>query len=214
MNNATIAIAMATLRYTTHIVRRFHPARCWNQRLCRRTAGGIGAGTDVTRAGREAVMRLLGGVALALGLASLAGCPSVTPPGPPPPPGPIPLSQVPGALADPLDGLADAIGRQCALARPPGDWPAWCAEFVAESQSPRAWLERRFQAQELVDAARPEGLVTGYYEPLIHGSLTRESARQAPIRARPADLLIIDLASIEPKLQGLRLRGRVDGAAP
>lgn len=155
--------------------------------------------------------RWLGMLALALGLATLAGCPSVTPPTPPAPPKPIPLGQVPGVQADPLDGLVDVIGRQCALARPPDNWPVWCAEFAAERGAPRAWLERRFRALELVDETRPEGLVTGYYEPLIRGSLTRESARQAPIRARPADLLVIDLASVEPKLQGLRLRGRVDG---
>ena len=205
MKNATIATAMATFRYTTHIVRLFESIGCWNRPLCR--PGTARRPAPAGRLGRP--MRVL---ALALGLAGLAGCPSVRPPATPPaPPVPVPLFQLPGTAADPLDGLADAIGRQCALARPPGDWPTWCAEFAAESRSPRAWLERRFRALELVDEVRPEGLVTGYYEPLIRGSLQRESARQAPIRARPADLLVIDLAAVEPKLQGLRLRGRVEG---
>ena len=200
MNKATIATAMATLRYTTHIVRTLDPVPWCQRTLCR-----SGPGSRATRP-----TRALPGLLVALGLASLAGCPSITPPSPPPP-RPVPLAQVPGAMADPLDGLAEAIGRQCALAKPPGDWPRWCAEFAAERGQIRQWLERRFLAEELVDEARPEGLVTGYYEPLIRGSLTRESARQVPIRARPADLLVIDLVSVEPKLQGLRLRGRVDG---
>lgn len=208
MNKATIATAMATLRYTTHIVRTLTLGGCCHRPLCRARPFGPARCLG-------ALSRWLTRAFVAAGLASLAGCPSVTPPaGPPPPPAPprpVALSQVPGAMADPLDGLADAIGRQCALAKPPGDWPRWCAEFAAERQQPRQWLERRFLAQELVDESRPEGLVTGYYEPLIRGSLTRESARQVPIRARPSDLLTIDLVAVEPKLQGLRLRGRVDG---
>lgn len=237
MNKATIATAMATLRYTTHIAQPLPPVDCTDPTLCGpgprhpvlpTCMNGVTCITGLTRLTRpnhlthpttplpaRPLARFLAILAIAAGAASLAGCPSipppVAPPRPAPPPQPVPLSQVPGARADPLDGLADAIARQCALARPPGDWPQRCAEFAAEGGQPRQWLERRFLAQELVDPARPEGLVTGYYEPLIRGSLTRESTRQVPIRGRPSDLLTIDLAAVEPKLQGLRLRGRVEG---
>jgi membrane-bound lytic murein transglycosylase A len=74
-----------------------------------------------------------------------------------------------------------------------------------------AWLERRFLARELVDAENPAGLVTGYYEPLLTGSLAKDRAGQVPLRGRPPDLLTIDLTAVEPRLAGMRLRGRLEG---
>jgi membrane-bound lytic murein transglycosylase A len=58
---------------------------------------------------------------------------------------------------------------------------------------------------------RPDGLVTGYYEPLLHGSRTRSERFRYPLHARPDDLLIVDLGEVYPELKGKRLRGRVDG---
>jgi membrane-bound lytic murein transglycosylase A len=142
----------------------------------------------------------------------LAGCPTL-PPKPVPPPRPITLDRLPGVAADTLEGLGTAIDRQCAMTQPPGPWSRWClpAEGAARAAELRAWLGQRFVAVELLDSQRPEGLVTGYYEPVIRGSRERRSTAQAPILARPRDLLTIDLSAIEPKLQGLRLRGRLDG---
>ena len=58
----------------------------------------------------------------------------------------------------------------------------------------RAFLERSFVPQRVVHAA-PEGLLTGYYEPLIEGSRTREGRFQTPIHRRPADLVnVVDEA--------------------
>jgi membrane-bound lytic murein transglycosylase A len=138
------------------------------------------------------------------------------------PPRPIAPSSLPGWGADRFDGIATAIARQCAMRTPPGPWPALCASFAAlpaaqsgASAAPealRGWLESRFDAWPLRDAkGGDEGLVTGYYEPLLTGSRQRESALQAPLYARPADLLTIDLAGVEPRLAGMRLRGRLQG---
>jgi membrane-bound lytic murein transglycosylase A len=123
----------------------------------------------------------------------------------------VTLDRLPGAGADSLHDLGAAIDRQCALPRPPGRWAEWCADADGRNADLRRWLDARFVAVELVDGKRPEGLVTGYYEPVIRGSRQRQSLKQVPILARPQDLLTIELAAIEPRLQGLRLRGRLDG---
>ena len=103
---------------------------------------------------------------------------------------------------------------------PPGAWPQLCAEFAALPAAAgagappalRGWLESRFAAWSLRDAeGRVDGLVTGYYEPMLTGSRRREAASQVPLYARPADLLTIDLAGVEPRVAGMRLRGRVVG---
>lgn len=56
-----------------------------------------------------------------------------------------------------------------------------------------------------------QGLVTGYYEPLIDGSLIPTARYATPLYAPPDDLLTVDLASLYPELAGKRVRGRVDG---
>jgi membrane-bound lytic murein transglycosylase A len=76
----------------------------------------------------------------------------------------------------------------------------------------RAWFESQFRPWQLVnpDGSR-EGTVTGYYEPLLHGSRRRLAPYVQPVYGVPADLLTIDLGEAYPDLKGLRLRGRLDG---
>ena len=127
-----------------------------------------------------------------------------------------PLSTLPGWLQDDLSDLDRALTRQCAMRAPPAPWPGLCAEFkslpAGAAAALRAWLERRFLAEPLGDGTpSTRGLITGYYEPLIRGSRQRHSSSQVPIYAPPRDLITVELASIEPRLSGMRLRGRLQG---
>jgi membrane-bound lytic murein transglycosylase A len=54
-------------------------------------------------------------------------------------------------------------------------------------------------------------LLTGYYEPLLHGSLEQSDRYRYPVYGVPDDLIIVELAALYPELKGLRLRGRLDG---
>src|SRR4029077_12030239 len=56
-----------------------------------------------------------------------------------------------------------------------------------------------------------EGLVTGYYEPLLRGSRAKATPFVFPVYGPPDDLLTIDLSATNPELRGMRLRGRVEG---
>ncbi|MDX1296365.1 MAG: MltA domain-containing protein, partial [Sulfurimonadaceae bacterium] len=55
------------------------------------------------------------------------------------------------------------------------------------------------------------GLMTGYYEPLLHGSLEKSERFRYPVYGQPEDLLEIDLVSIFPELKGKRVRGKLVG---
>jgi membrane-bound lytic murein transglycosylase A len=55
------------------------------------------------------------------------------------------------------------------------------------------------------------GLITGYYEPMLHGARKRGGAYQTPLYKVPDDLVTVDLASVYPNLKGMRLRGRLVG---
>ena len=56
-----------------------------------------------------------------------------------------------------------------------------------------------------------EGLITGYYEPLLKGSRTPSQQYRYPLYAPPDELLVIDLGDVYPELKNLQLRGRLEG---
>lgn len=76
----------------------------------------------------------------------------------------------------------------------------------------RAFFERHFQPYSATQPdGKTEGLVTGYYEPLLKGNLHRGGAAKVPVYGVPEDLLTIDLGELYPDLKHLRLRGRLLG---
>jgi len=156
-------------------------------------------------------------LAIGFALLGLSGCvPTIPRAVQGPEPLPIELQALPGWAQDDLGGLDAALSRQCAMRSPPGPWAAWCRELAENKpagESLRRWLEGRFVAWPLRDdQGKSQGLITGYFEPLLTGSRVRESNTQVPLRVRPADLLTIDLSAVEPRLAGMRLRGRLEGS--
>lgn len=118
------------------------------------------------------------------------------------------------------DNLAEAwpaMQSQCPrMTRKSADWEPIC-ESVAALQNPttaevRAFLEQHFKPHRVHGKnGKLDGLITGYYEPILDGSRTRTDKFRYPIYSQPEDMLIIELADIYPKLKGMRLRGRIDG---
>ncbi len=116
------------------------------------------------------------------------------------------------------DNLAEAHGAllaSCgALAKQPL-WRAACDEarmLPAENAALRAFFEQRFRPWQVVnpDESR-EGLVTGYYEPLLKGNRERSRTHAHALYGVPDDLLVVDLGGLYPELKNFRLRGRLDG---
>lgn len=117
------------------------------------------------------------------------------------------------------DDLAPALGAFLESCRPLSAKPAWRAVCVGAktlSAQPaaaiREFFETRFAPYEVVNAdGGREGLITGYYEPLLKGSRHRSKAYRYAVHGVPDDLLVIDLSEIYPDLKGYRLRGRLEG---
>jgi membrane-bound lytic murein transglycosylase A len=55
------------------------------------------------------------------------------------------------------------------------------------------------------------GLITGYYEPLLKGSRSKSTQYPYPLYATPSDLITVELDSIFPELKYKRVRGRLVG---
>ncbi len=94
-------------------------------------------------------------------------------------------------------------------------WNELCADaalFPApDDDTARAFFETRFVAHEVSgNNGAAEGLITGYYEPLLHGSLVKTERFRYPIYGRPDDLVVVDLGGLYPELLGKRYRGRLN----
>ena len=76
----------------------------------------------------------------------------------------------------------------------------------------REFFESNFEVRPVyAEGGETEGLITGYYEPLLKGSWDRSEEFRYPLYGVPKDLLIVDLGRIYPQLRNLRLRGKLDG---
>jgi membrane-bound lytic murein transglycosylase A len=56
----------------------------------------------------------------------------------------------------------------------------------------------------------PEGLFTGYYEPILHGSYKKHGRFTVPLYGRPNDLVKVNLGDFKTALEGQHIVGRVD----
>jgi membrane-bound lytic murein transglycosylase A len=83
----------------------------------------------------------------------------------------------------------------------------------SDADAVRAFYEGRLSPYALVnpETQSNDGLITGYYEPLLRGSRKQDGAFQTPVLAVPTDLLTIELGDLVPELKNMRLRGRLEG---
>ncbi|MBA2352463.1 MAG: MltA domain-containing protein [Burkholderiales bacterium] len=82
----------------------------------------------------------------------------------------------------------------------------------ADPATLRNFFQTYFTPHAVLNAdGSDEGLITGYYEPLLQGSKKKSTRFRYPVYGVPDDLLTIDLAELYPELKGMRLRGRVEG---
>ncbi|MDA8417355.1 MAG: murein transglycosylase A [Betaproteobacteria bacterium] len=95
-------------------------------------------------------------------------------------------------------------------------WQSACHQATTlgpfDPDTMRRFFEDQFTPWQVNNSnGSDQGLITGYYEPLLHGNLQRNALYRYPLYAPPADLLTIDLGDLAPDLKGRHLRGRLQG---
>jgi membrane-bound lytic murein transglycosylase A len=93
----------------------------------------------------------------------------------------------------------------------PGDWTEACAAARGWRDADAiGFFDRHFTAVQVGDG---KAHATGYFEPEILGSRTRQQGYDVPVYRRPPDLIEVDLGDFAKDLAGRKLRGRVQGSA-
>jgi membrane-bound lytic murein transglycosylase A len=104
---------------------------------------------------------------------------------------PVRWADVPGWGADNLHDLWNAWLHSCE--RPMQGWASICRDLrglsIAHTEQRYAWIMEHFQAYRVTPTARQsQGLLTGYYEPIMPASRVRQGAFQHPLYAVPAGI--------------------------
>jgi membrane-bound lytic murein transglycosylase A len=142
------------------------------------------------------------------------GGPPSRPASPPPTFAPTPeesgFADLPGwSLEDHASALR-AFAAGCGAAKD-ADLHAVCVQARAlgpmDEGRARLFLETHFRAERIGE----QGLLTAYFAPRYEARAARGGAFTAPVRARPTDLIGLDLALFDPTLAGRKLSGRVVG---
>ncbi|WP_176590081.1 murein transglycosylase A [Sphingobium sp. EM0848] len=90
------------------------------------------------------------------------------------------------------------------------DWNNACAAASSwPESSANEFFSRYFEA---VQVGPGTAFVTGYYEPEIAGSRSRQPGYQVPIYRRPSNLVDVNLGLFSDSLKGKTIRGKVDGS--
>ncbi|WP_238482486.1 murein transglycosylase A [Noviherbaspirillum aridicola] len=129
---------------------------------------------------------------------------------------PVTFAALPGWSRDRLREAWPAFIASCETLVKKPDWAEPCKVAqdvdVKDEKAVRLFFESFFVPHQVVNAdGSDNGLVTGYYEPLLRGARKRSGPYQTPLHRTPDDLVAVDLAAIYPELKSLRLRGRLAG---
>ena len=130
------------------------------------------------------------------------------------------FTALPGWDSDALKEAWPALLSSCHVQTRP-EWQGVCAAALQLSPSSdgaiRTFFETNFQPFLITrtgttpDAPQTTGLLTGYFEPQLHGSRRHLPGFDTALYSPPDDLLTVDLGAIVPELRGKRVRGRLVG---
>ncbi len=123
----------------------------------------------------------------------------------------ISFDDIDGFYEDDLSLAFEVFKKDCKKAKRYKLFKNICAETKNYTNASE-FFTKNFTAYRLYNHdGTKEGLITGYYEPLLHGSRVKTDIYKYPIYKLPKDLIIVDLGSLYPAFKKYPLRGKIKG---
>jgi membrane-bound lytic murein transglycosylase A len=111
---------------------------------------------------------------------------------------------------DDLDLGLQTFQKDCKVSRKYKNLSDIC-EKSDDALDPNKFFMTHFTPYKLLSGEEDTGLITGYYEPILQGSLKKTKKYKYPIYTVPKDLLTLDLTPAYPELKKYKLRGKLIG---
>lgn len=120
----------------------------------------------------------------------------------------VDFSEIQGFFDDDLDYALKVFQKDCEKSYKFEELKNVC-EKAKVSNDGKIFFTSNFQAYKLYDEnAYDEGTITGYYEPLLHGSLKKTKKYKYPIYALPKDLIVSDAEVLKPYQNIGKMKGK------
>ena len=122
---------------------------------------------------------------------------------------PVGFNEIDGFYRDDLTHALDVFKKDCIKSKKNELFKNVCQKAEYETDGAK-FFTINFQPYKLLDEdSFDEGIITGYYEPLLYGSLKKNNRYKYPIYKTPKDMIIIDYASDDPEVKPYKLRGKL-----
>ena len=96
------------------------------------------------------------------------------------------------------------------------DWHPACKAAMSvdarSNQQIKVFFQKWFAPVEFFDEEPVRGLFTGYYMPLLQGSLKKTKKYHVPLYGLPSNLVSVNLSLFDPQIKNRTLFGRVSGS--
>ena len=121
------------------------------------------------------------------------------------------FKEIDGFEEDNLELALQVFQKDCQRSKRYSLFKSVCQKAY-ESTDAKTFFTQNFTPYKLrTHEGEDEGVITGYYEPLLFGSRTKSKEYAYPIYKTPKDLIIVDLTDAYPSLKNYRLRGKLQG---
>ncbi len=121
------------------------------------------------------------------------------------------FDDIKGFQEDNLDLALKVFQKDCKRAKRYQLFKTICQKSF-EATDAQNFFTQNFTPYKLRSAkGNDKGTITGYYEPLLFGSLKKTNKYKYPIYKAPKDLITVDLRKVYPDTKKYRMRGRVVG---
>lgn len=114
---------------------------------------------------------------------------------------PVAFDGLPGWTNDPQDQSVAAFRQSCQALRKKTVWSEICRRSATldpkKPDAARDFFKENFYAYQVLEPNNAaDGVITGYYEPLLQGSRTRSARFAYPVYGVPSDLLYVDSKAV------------------
>ncbi|WP_345991494.1 MltA domain-containing protein [Sulfurimonas sp. HSL-1716] len=120
------------------------------------------------------------------------------------------ISDLQGFEDENFDEVVEGFLQNCKTKKTQEMYGVLCQEALHVDDK-KEFVEENFELYQIVGKEGDTGMLTGYYEPELHGSLSRHDKYIYPLYEKPQDMYDIDFSTLYPELKKYNLKGRIEG---